>query len=282
MANLRGGNHEKQIKDATHRMGRLGQKKRDDEGKNAHSVKVQNDRVAMLRDFAKTVPIETKLNEAMTSENVQKFLETRLEGLKGSTQETYARGFSAMIESLQSNNISVTVEKEIFNNFVHEAKANDTSSVEIYRSISHEDFQTLQANLSSRHEMSGVIAEVQYQMGYRISEAVEIVKNIQNHLKNGNLEKVYGKGGREYSEKAISPELIQKIEALENQIGKSTYDKDLRAEGVKSHNLRISFAKNEYEKEINQGIAHHESMKETSNELGHSRPYMTQYYLNRA
>ena len=218
----------------------------------------------------------------MNSTNIKNFLEQRLEHLKSSTAENYTRNFSAMVDSLKNNNISISVDKEIFNSFVKEVKAKDTSSVEIFRAVSN--FQSLQDNLFQRHEMSAVLAEIQYQMGYRISEAIEVIKNFKEYFNRSSmqLKGVKGKGGREYIPKEISKELVGKIENIENKISKSTYDKDLRKEGIKSHDLRISFAKNKYEREIEKDSSYKETFANTSKELNHNRGDITQYYLNRA
>ena len=53
MANLRGGTHQKQVRDAIHRMGRIGQSKHLSDSNNSHSIRVQENRESMLKDFVK-------------------------------------------------------------------------------------------------------------------------------------------------------------------------------------------------------------------------------------
>ena len=296
MANLKGGSYEKQIKDAQCRMGRIGESKQSSEDKNSHSLKVQSDRENMLNDFAKFAQNELnsseKLNSLMTSENVNNFLNSRTENLKASSAETYVRGFSAMTEALNSNNINTSVEKEVFNNIVNEAKANDTSTVRTDRAIN--DLNSFYSKLGERHESSAVIAEVMANYGYRISEAVEVVNNLDTHLNrdNGDISGVFGKNGKEYAVKNLDAQIIAKIDNLEKLYSKSTYEKDLQAIGEKSHDLRYTWAKNEHErisaeknnseeKEISLN-AHKETLKEVSEGLNHGREDITTQYLSRA
>ena len=286
MANLRGGSYEKQINNACHRMERLGESKQFDNDKNAHSAKVLDDRRAMLNDFANyatdTLNSSEKLNTLMTNENINNFLRDRLADVQSNTAETYARGFSAMTDSLQSNNITINLDKEIINSVVSDAKINDTSSIEINRSINNLD--SLYKDLGTKHEMSRVLAEVQATLGLRVSEAMELVKNVNDYvIKDINeVAGLNGKGGKEYIIKDIPASLVNKIENIEKQISQSTYQKDLAALGEKSHNLRITYSKNEYEKNISEGMSHKSSLAAVSNELNHNREDITVYYLNRA
>ena len=295
MANLKGGSYEKQIKDAQCRISAIGQNKESGD-KNSHSLKVQSDRLNMLNDFANFAKNDLnsseKLNSLMTSENVNNFLNSRTENLKASSTETYVRGFSAMTESLNSNNINTSVEKEVFNNIVNEAKSNDTSTVRTDRAIN--DLNGLYGRLGDRHESSAIIAEIQANYGFRISEAVEVVNNLDTHLNrdNGDISGVFGKNGKEYQIKNLDAQIIAKIDNLEKTYSKATYEKDLQAIGEKSHDLRYTFAKNEHEriseeknnsaeKEISLN-AHKDSLKAVSTELNHKREEISVQYLSRA
>jgi len=285
MANLRGGTHEKQIKNAVCRMERLGESKKFDDDKNAHSAKVLDDRKAQLNHFAEyaanTLNSSEKLNTLMTNENINNFLREKTIDMKASSAETYVRGFSAMTESLKNNNITINLDKEIINSIVSEVKANDTSTIELNRSINNLD--GLYKDLGNRHEMSQVLAEVQAELGLRVSEAIELVKNVNDYVVKdiNEISGLNGKGGKEYLVKDISARLVNKIENIDKMISKSTYQKDLAALGEKSHNLRITFSKNEYEKNIANGLSHNEALKSVSAELNHNREDITVYYLKR-
>jgi hypothetical protein len=250
----------------------------------------------MLNDFANFAKNDLnsseKLNSLMTSENVNNFLNSRTENLKASSAETYVRAFSAMTQSLNSNNINTSVEKEVFNNIVNEVKSNDTSIVRTDRAIN--DLNSFYSRLGERHESSAVIAEVMANYGYRISEAVEVVNNLDTHLNrdNGDISGVFGKNGKEYQVKNLDAQIIAKIDNLEKLYSKSTYEKDLQAIGEKSHDLRYTWAKNEHarilaeknnseEKEISLN-AHKDTLKEVSEGLNHGREDITNQYLSRA
>ena len=255
-------------------MNAIGQRKGSDN--NAHSVKTLESRNAMLRDFANYAErnnLNSKLNEAMTTENISNFFNERLDGLKASTAETYIRGFGATIESLQDNNISIEARKEDFNSLVNEIKANDQSVINQGRAITNP--MEVINNLNDRNFSHSVVAEVQLNLGLRVSEAVEVVNNVDRYLneRNGTLEGIIGKGGREYIPKEISGELVAKIRDSEI-VDKREYQRDLQEEGVKSHDFRYTYAKAKDEEGL--------SKAEISEQLNHTREDITNYYLRRA
>lgn len=272
MANLKGGNYEKQIKDASIRMNAIGQKK-DSDSRGSHSVRTHENRKDMLKDFANYATennLGGKLNEAMTTDNINNFFNERLDGLKSTTQENYIRGFGSMVESLKDNNISVSSSSNDFNNRVNELKVNEPNEIIVGRAI--ETPGTLINNLSYNHS---VVAEVQKDLGLRVSEAVEVVNNLDRYLneRNGTLEGIVGKGGREYIPKDITRDLVAKIELAE-QVDKRAYQAELQENGVKSHDFRYTYAKEKTEEGM--------SKAEVSQELNHNREEITNYYLSRA
>ena len=274
MANLKGGNYEKQIKDASMRMNKIGEKK--ESSNNSHSIRTHENRKSMLNDFAKYATennLDSKLNKAMTTENINSFLNERLDNLKASTQESYMRTFGAMIESLKDNNISVSSSSSDFNERVHEVKANDNSEIERNRAISN-PYEVI-SNLNDKNFSHAVVAEVQLELGLRVSEAVEVVNNLDKYLNERNLsiDKVTGKGGREYIQKDVSLDLIAKIE-LADKVDKRVYQADLQELGIKSHDFRYTFVKAKDEEKV----AH----EEISLEMNHKRIDITNYYLSRA
>ncbi len=250
MANLKGGSYSKQIIDAQCRMSAIGQNKSLGD-KDSHSLATQDKRLNMLNDFANFAKNDLnssdKLNTLMTSENVNQFLNSRTENLAASSTEEYTRAFSAMTQSLNDNNISTAVDKEVFNNIVNEAKSNDTSIVRTDRAIN--DLNGVYGRLAERHESSAVVGEVMATYGFRISEAQRIVENLHTYLnkENGDIEGLKGKGGKPYEGKTLSPEIIAKVEKLERIYSKSTTEKDFNAIGEKSHDLRYTWAKNEFD-----------------------------------
>ncbi len=117
MANLKGGSYDKQIKDAFHRLEAFGKGRHGNNDHFTHSDGIATKREMYLKDyreFSEQNRFTEKLNKTMTNENIERFLNQRLDGLKTSTQENYTRGFSSMLEGLKEANITVSVDKAVF------------------------------------------------------------------------------------------------------------------------------------------------------------------------
>jgi hypothetical protein len=70
---------------------------------------------------------------------------------------------------------------------------------------------------------------------------------------------------------------------MENIQHYNTYNKDLKAVGIdRSHNFRVTYAKDLLTSKLEQGIEYKEALVEVSQEINHHRPEMTEYYLARA
>ena len=285
MANLKGGSHDKQIRNALMRMEKFGASRHNTDSKGIHSEAVFKKREMYLNDFKKFAEnnnLNGKLNTLMTNENIQNFLNTRLENLSANTSEGLLRGFSAMVDDLRSKNISISVDRDIFNKKVLEVKNNDTSQPRLNRAVDNP--KEVIGKLYDKHYHSGVMAEVQNQLGFRISEAEALTKSLDSYLDRdtNTITGITGKGGQEYQSKEISKELIAKIEAIDKKVSQSTYMADLKTEEITSHDFRYSFAVNTYNEQIEQGKSHREALLYTSNEMNHHRGDITSFYLKRA
>ncbi len=131
-------------------------------------------------------------------------------------------------------------------------------------------------------QQSGLIAETQYELSIRQSEAFELVKNPLKYIDNGYIVDLVGKGNHKYQVKEISFELEQKL--LNNQnslIDKSTYYNDLQKFDISSHDFRFTAARDRFEEKIKNGIAEKEAKLQISRELNHKREAITDYYLKR-
>lgn len=273
MANLKGSSHDKQIKDALHRMNKQGERKTGDN--DIHSNNIWNKREAQLKDFAKHLQennINGKINENMTTDKVMGFLQQRTANLSPKSSETYVRGFGAMVQSLNDNNINTNLHRESIDSLVKDIKASDNGNFETGRAIS--DKESLVSSMYEKHYNSGVLAEIQLELGYRISEAHELLHNPDKYISDGSVVGLIGKGGREYQEKEISRGLISKIEAVEKDSSISQYQKDLQEQELKSHDLRVTYANELNERGFDKS--------EISTALNHSREEITNYYLARA
>ncbi|MCD6398743.1 MAG: hypothetical protein J7L08_02375 [Candidatus Aenigmarchaeota archaeon] len=286
MANLKGGTFEKQVKDAFHRLEAFGKGRHGNSDHLTHSDGLAVKREMYLSDyqkFAEDNGFTEKLNLTMNNENIERFLTQRIEGLKHSTQENYIRGLSSLIQGLQEVNISVGVDKTVFNSMTAEVKANALPDTRSGLAVAN-PVATLERLNEVRFE-SAVLAEVQCSLGVRISESFEIVKNIDGHYNesNGVIENLVGKGNHVYEPKIISSELVEKIKACEHIPSPNTYRNDLKEVGVEhSKNWRFGYAKNEFEKKIEEGIEYSQALREVSEGLNHSRESMSLFYLEKS
>jgi len=126
-------------------------------------------------------------------------------------------------------------------------------------------------NIYNTRFESGVIAEVQRELGLRESEAHELVSNHDKYINGNEVEGLIGKGNHEYDTKQISNELIAKIEQCSNIPAISTYNDHLAKEGISSHDFRYTFVKEHM----------HLSKEELSRELNHNREEITDRYIAR-
>jgi len=274
MANLKGGDFEKQVKDIHHRLSSFGESRHGKSDHQTHSSALSDKRAEMSRSFAQWAEqkgLEGKLNEHLTNDKIKEFLDTRTASMAISSQENYVRGFSSMVEGLKESNIDIQADKSVFNDKVAEIKEHDTREIETGRAIDNVDTKIEQI-YDNRFE-SGVIAECQRELGLRVSEAHELVNNSHNYINNGEVEGLVGKGNHIYDNKEISTELQAKIEQCENIPSLSTYDRDLKEVDINSsHDFRYTFV---------QEHQHDMTKEELSKELNHQRGQMTDRYIAR-
>lgn len=287
MANLKGGSYKKQIKDGLYRLGAFGESRHNSNDHKTHSNKLQEKREMYLKDFAsflESKEIETKLNTAMSKENLKSFMSERLSDLAPKTALDYSAGFNSMLEGLKESNITIKEEantylRDLTNQNRQEFKNQDYKKDRYINNL-NEKIETLQENRYG----SSVIAQIQIETGFRVSEAYEVVKDLKSYLREDNkLVGIVGKGNHTYHDKEISHDLVSKIKNLENLPSYTTYTRDLTGVGIeRSHDIRLTFAVNTYSNLLNNGATVSEALFETSKELNHKREEITRYYLKRA
>jgi hypothetical protein len=275
MANLKGGSFEKQVKDIHHRTSAFNESRHGKNDHQTHSSALSEKRGEMARSFAnfcENKSLDGKLNEHMTNENIKEFLEQRTQDLALSTSENYARSFGSMIEGLKESNVDIQADKSVINDYVKDLKDNSTPmQIESGRAI--ENVENVISNIYNDRYESGVIADVQHELGLRVSEAHELVSNPDKYINDDKVEHLIGKGNHEYDTKEISQELQAKIEQCQEIPSVRTYQEDLAKQEITSHEFRYTYAK-EHE--------HDMTKEELSKELNHNREEMTNYYLARA
>ena len=288
MANLKGGTFEKQCKDLFHRLNSFSKSRHGKSDHQTHSDKLAEKRTMYANDFKNYLErhqIQDKLNVAMNTENVRDFLNERVSGLKYNTQENYIRGFSSMLTGLKESNVSISCDKAVFDDKVAEAKALATPDTRTNLAIAnlHQKIEHLYAK---RFE-SGVISEVLKDLGVRISEGYEIVKNLDDYYNpsKGTVENLKGKGNHKYEPKRIDTVLVEKIKACENVPSPNTYRDDLKDVGINNPHLwRFTYAKVEFSKMINGNdrTEYNKALKLLSQELNHSSGSRSLFYLGKA
>lgn len=286
MANLKGSSFDKQVKDMHHRLSAFGQGRHGNNDHQTHSSALSEKRMEYARsfaDYAERNGFEGKLNDYMTNDNVRSFLEERTADLSASTSENYVRGFSSMIEGLKESNVDIVADRSVFDHLVSDIREHAPEhEIETGRSIENVD-QVIGSLYQDRYE-SGVLADIQHDLGLRVSEAHELASNLHDYYNpdNGTIAGLIGKGNHEYEPKDISADLVAKIEAIENLPSIRTYQDDLAGYDLSSHDFRFTYAEELFNSLIDQGVSYHDALKEVSEELNHSREEMTLYYLNRA
>ena len=287
MANLKGGSYQKQIKDSLYRLGAFGQKRHNTTSHKTHSDKLQEKREMYLKDFSHYLQnneIDIKLNQAITEENLKDFMSERLNDLAPKTALDYTAGFNSMLEGLKESNITIKAEATNYLKDLTSQNRQEFKNQDIQNGRYIENLQTKIEALQENRFSSSVIAQVQIETGFRVSEAYEVVKSLTSHLNEDNqLTGVIGKGNHIYHTKEISVDLISKIQNLEKIPSYSTYTRDLTEVGIeRSHDIRLTYAVDTYSGLLNNGSTVSEALKEVSKELNHKREEITKYYLQRA
>jgi len=289
MANLKGGTFAKQAKDAFHRL----LKPTPRHGTNdhlTHSRALGAKREMYLRDFREFLKQNNysgKMNEWMGDKStMSEFLRDRIDGLSKKSAIDYVSGFSSMMKGLQEANISI--EKGGFR-AVEQMRdaAKQMEKVDRRTDRAIENVDRAIDRLYSRDFGSGVLAEVQYRLGYRTAEAYELVQNFKQYYnpQNSVISGLKGKGNHVYVEKKISKDLTQRIKAVTELPSHDKYLQDIKAVAGKeavAHDFRYTFAKQKYEELKSQGIPEKQALREVSRELNHHRESITKYYLKGA
>jgi len=285
MANLKGGNFQKQIKDAFHRLEAFGVGRVGKNDNLTHSDKLAEKRNMYLKDISNYFTSQNfndKLNTLFTKDNLDKFFTERFENLSIKTQENYYRGFSSMLKGLEQQNIYIPLhyeDKDFFDKKVEMIKDQYETIIE-NRYINN--VENVISNLYEDRAITGLIAQCQYELSIRQAEAFELIKNPYLYLQNGYIENLVGKGNHIYEPKEISFELEQQLlNYTDEQISKTTYYEDLQKYDISSHDFRFTSARDKFEEKMKNGISEKEAKLQISSELNHKREAITDYYLKR-
>jgi len=290
MANLRGGNFEKQAKDAFHRL----LKPIPRHGTNdhlTHSRALGTKREMYLRDFREfleqnkyTGKMNTWLGDRST---ITEFMQNRLDGVSRKTAIDYISGFSSMLKGLKEANITISDSGfRAIEEMRDAAKQIEKTDRRINRSF--ENVDRVINNLYSRNFGSGVLAEIQYKLGFRTAEAYELAQNFRQYYnpQNNVISGVVGKGNHIYKDKQIDKDLVQRIKAVTELPSHDQYLKNIKEatgnDKTVAHDFRYTYAKEKYQELRRQGKTEKQALMEVSKELNHHRESITKYYLKGA
>ena len=291
MANLRGGTFDKQIKDAFFRTLALGEGRHMQEDNFTHSIALAEKREMYLRDFKEYLEqngiTDGKINQYMTEDTIRDFLEQRTMELSPKSALDYTTGFNSLLKGLEQANITIPANPSE-NDFLKDFRETFREEMKELEIESGRYIDNLEQKLETLQEIkyeSYVIAKIQAETGLRVSEAMEVARNFEKYYnpENSTLEGVIGKGNHEYAPKEISYQLAQEIQKMENIPSYSQYNRDIKEAGInRSHDFRVTYAKDLLQHKLEQGKEYKVALKEVSQEINHHRPEMTEYYLARA
>ena len=291
-ANLQGGSFQKQVDNAFFRTLALGESRHFKLNDNkTHSIELAKKRQMYLNDFKKYLQEKGlnkgKINQYMSEEIVKDFIEERTDNLSAKTALDYTTGFNSLIKGLEQTQVYIP-SNPMNNDFLKPLREELRSEMKEMQVEKGRYVQNLNQKIETLKELnyeSYVVAKLQSETGLRVAESLEVVRNFENYYNpnNNTLEGIVGKGNHFYDAKEISYQLAQEIQKVENVPTYSSYREDLSKIGIaRSHDLRLTYAKNLFESKLEQGTPYQDALVEVSKELNHHRPQMTQYYLNRA
>jgi hypothetical protein len=284
MSNLKGGTYQKNLRDLNFRLFALGEKKGSD--KLTHSSAMLEKRNMYMQDFIKHLEdrgIEGKLNLQLTEDNLNSFLEERLQGLALSTQENYLSGFNSLIGALSDNNITHAVPQNYFNEKWHYIRENTpTDNNQSIRGLQSDTI--IQELYNIRYE-SGVLGELMLNNGYRISEALNIANDPYRYITqkaNGDyvVSGVIGKGGKLYEDKTVNQEIYQKLIGERNFPSQSAFHRDLKQidNNLRAHDFRYQYARNLFNEKVSE-VGRDKALAIVSKALNHNRSSISLIYL---
>lgn len=284
MANLKGSTFGKQQRDMNFKLFALGTKKNDDNL--THSEALLTKRDMYFNDFSKYLEskgLDGKFNLLLNEENLNGFLEQRLEGLSFSTAKNYISGFNSLLTALNGIHVQVGVGEDYFKNKYSALKASAPINQEKDKRGLQSD-NVLESLKQVRYE-SYVIGKLILNHGYRIAEAMQIVQNPQKFIKplsneDYQIKGVVGKGGKVYHSKILKHEDYQLIKNMKNIPSKQTFNRDLKKvdTNLRAHDFRYQFARNLFNAIIS-GVGYKRALLEVSKALNHNRKEITKYYL---
>ncbi|QSZ41252.1 hypothetical protein GJV85_03705 [Sulfurimonas aquatica] len=284
MPSLKGSSFEKQQRDMNFKLFALGTKKANDNL--THSEALLTKRNMYFKDFSdylESTGQDGKFNLLLNEENLNGFLEQRLDGLALSTVENYLSGFNSLLSAFKEVNITVGVSENYFKEKFNDIKVStpinqDTENRGLQSESILEDLKEI------RYE-SFVLGRIMLNNGYRISETMAIAKEPHKYIKplgNGDykITGVVGKGGKIYHDKIINHKDRELILNMKSIPSKQSFNRDLKQldPNLRAHDYRYQFAKNLFHEKVSE-LGYKGALLEVSKALNHNRESVSLWYL---
>lgn len=282
MANLRGSNLVKQIKDAYCRLGAIGVKRHGESDHKTHSIAVNDKREMYMNDFRDYLgeDYSGKLNQAFTHDVMENFLSGRLNGLAEKTAQNYISGFSSMLDGLREANIDIPLTHEDMQSFKEDYRGIHDISVPTTRGVDNP--KEIVEKLYAKDYHTGLVADISYKLGLRASEAIELAANPDKYFQDGYMVGLIGKGGQEYLAKEIPYEIIKNMAEEYEYKSYDTINRNIKdVADCSLHDFRYEFAKSKMDEYLENGFEYKEALSMVSEEMNHHRAEITAYYLKR-
>lgn len=284
MANLKGSTFQKQRKDMNFKLFALGTKKQGDSL--THSEALLTKRDMYFNDFAdymESQGIQDKWNLLLNEENLNGFLEQRLNGLALSTVENYLSGFNSLLTAFKEVNIAVGVSQNYLKDKFNDIKQTTPKNLNIVKRGLQSN--TVLNDLKNIKYESYVIGKLMLTHGYRINEAMKIVHEPQKYIRSlpdgdYNISGVSGKGGKIYHDKILNHADMQLIKNMANIPSKSAFHRDLKQvdSNLRAHDFRYQYAKNLFNEKLNK-LGYDRAIEIVSKSLNHNRTEISLYYI---
>jgi len=286
MANLRGGNFEKQVKDAFFRLIKFNEPKQGVEDYYTHSVNLGKKREMYLKDFKKFAEkhnLSGKLNIWMGDMEIMlEFFKTRTADLSRKTTKDYISGWNTMIKGLRKANICIdkgadrAIDIMLFKIKeipINKEKIDDPIDRAISRKIEL-PLEQLIENIAAINPTCAILAQLQLETGFRTGEVFEVIKNASKYIQNTKITKVRGQGGQYYPQKIISIDLSEKTQNLNTKnmpipsqiIYGDALKKAVNDDKIVPTDLRYTFITNKLEEKLAQNMNYEQAVKEVKQE----------------
>jgi len=284
MSNLKGSTFDKQQRDMNFKLFALSTKKGNDNLTHSEALLIKRD--MYFKDFSNYLEsqgLDGKFNLLLNEENLNGFLEERLQGLALSTTENYLSGFNSLLSAFKGVNITLGVSESYFKDKYKDIKASAPQNQEGAKRGLQSD--NVLSDLKRIRYESYVIGKLMLNHGYRIAEAMRAVNNPNKFIKplsNGdyNIVGVVGKGGKIYQSKILKNKDYQLIKNMKKIPSKQSFSRDLKKidTNLRAHDFRYQFTRNLFSKKVSE-TGYKGALIEVSKALNHNRKEITKYYL---